>query len=100
MTSIHWASGLEVLAAISPAFALLLMEPQDNQKEEEVPNLPLVAVRGITTSDAMRVYERYNLDFAPPGYTELKLCEVVIALEELVLDFTRAEERRRTRGQE
>ena len=98
MTFVHWASGSEVLAAISPAFALLLMEPQENQPEE-APNLPVVAVRGITTSDAMRVYERYNLDFAPPGYTELKLCEVITALEEMVMDFTRAEERRRTKGQ-
>jgi hypothetical protein len=63
--------------------------------EEPAPNLPLVAVRGITQADAMRVYERYNLDFTPPGYTELKLCEVIVALEEVVLDFTRAEERRR-----
>jgi hypothetical protein len=66
----------------------------DDDKEPE-PNIPMVAVRGITTSDAMRVYERYNLDFTPPGYTELKLCEVIVALEELVMDFTRAEERRR-----
>lgn len=99
MTSVHWANGSEVFAAISPAFAQLLMEPQDNHKEEEAPNLPVVAVRGITTSDAMRVYERYNLDFVPPGYTELKLCEVIVALEEMVMDFTRAEERRRTKGQ-
>jgi hypothetical protein len=74
------------------------MEPNENQPEE-APNLPVVAVRGITTSDAMRVYERYNLDFTPPGYTELKLCEVIVALEEMVMDFTRAEERRRTKGQ-
>jgi hypothetical protein len=99
VTSVHWANGLEVFAAISPAFALLLMEPKDNQSEETL-NLPVVAVRGITTADAMRVYERYHLDFVPPSYTELKLCEVVIALEEMVLDFTRAEERRRTRQAE
>lgn len=98
MTSVHWANGLEVFAAISPAFALLRMEPQDNQPEE-APNLPVVAVRGITTSDAMRVYERYNLDFTPPSYAELKLCEVVMALEEMVMDFTRAEERRRGKSQ-
>lgn len=57
--------------------------------EEEEPNLPAVAVRGITAADAMRLYERYNLDFTPPSYTELKLCEVVIELEELVETLSR-----------
>ena len=56
---------------------------------EEEPNLPVVAVRGITTADVMRLYERYNLDFTPPGYTELKLCELVIELEELVATLSR-----------
>jgi len=47
----------------------------------------------------MQVYKRYNLDFAPPSYTELKLGEVGLALEEMVMDFTRGEARRRTKGQ-
>ena len=43
---------------------------------EEEPSLPVVARRGLTTADAMRLYERYNLDFTPPSYTELKPCEI------------------------
>lgn len=61
----------------------------ENQEQEPAPNLPVVPVRGISTSDAMLVYERYNLDFTPPGYNELKLCEVVVALEELVDSLSR-----------
>lgn len=70
----------------------------DNTEQEPTPNLPVVAVRGITSSDAMLTYERYNLDFTPPDYNHLKLCEVIIALEEMVMDFTRAEESRRAKS--
>ncbi|MGI4873366.1 MAG: hypothetical protein ACRYFX_19585 [Janthinobacterium lividum] len=65
------------------------MATDPTQEEEPIPNLPVVAVRGITTADAMRLYERYNIDFTPPGYVELKLCEVVVALEELVDSLSR-----------
>jgi hypothetical protein len=99
VTSVHWANDLEVFAAISPAFAPLLMEPKDNQPDEAL-NLPVVHVRGVTNSDAWKLYERYNIEFSPPGYAEMKLCEVIIALEEMVMDFTRAEERRRSKNQE
>jgi hypothetical protein len=68
----------------------------DTQERAPTPNLPLVAVRGISGADAMLTYERYNLDFTPPDYNHLKLCEVIIALEEMVMDFTRAEAGRRT----
>jgi hypothetical protein len=80
-----------------PGFAPLLMAIDPTQEEEPTPNLPVVPVRGITDADAWKLYERYNIEFAPPGYVERKLCEIVIALEETVMDFTRAEERRRTK---
>ena len=51
------------------------------QPEEVQPNLPLVPVRGITYADAWKIYERYNIEFTPPSYAELKLCEVILALE-------------------
>jgi hypothetical protein len=60
-----------------------------SEEENEESNLPVVAVRGITTANAMRLYERYKLDFTPPSYTELKLCEIVIELEELVETLSR-----------
>lgn len=59
------------------------------EEEDPTPNLPVVPVRGITNADAMRVYERYHIEFTPPGYVELKLCEVVVALEELVDSLSR-----------
>ena len=59
------------------------------------PNVPLVAVRGVTDKDAWKLYERYNIEFTPPTGAERKLCEVILALEELVADFVRSEERRR-----
>jgi len=65
--------------------------------EEPAPNLPVVAVRGVTHADAWRLYERYNIEFVPPSAAELKLCEVIIALEETVMDFTRAEQNRRAK---
>lgn len=68
----------------------------DNQEQAPAPNLPVVAVRGISSSDAMLTYERYHLDFTPPDYNHLKLCEVIIALEEMVMEFTRAEARHRS----
>jgi hypothetical protein len=61
----------------------------DDTPEEEAPNLPVVPVRGVTNADAWRLYERYNIEFAPPGYAELKLCEVIVALEELVDSLSR-----------
>ena len=73
------------------------MATDSTQEEEPTPNLPVVPVRGITHADAWKIYERYNIEFAPPSYAELKLCEVVLALEETVLDFTRAEQSRRTK---
>ena len=57
--------------------------------QEEAPNLPVVPVRGVTHGDAMRLYERYHIEFTPPGYAEMKLCEVIIALEELVDSLSR-----------
>jgi hypothetical protein len=61
----------------------------DVSPEEEAPNLPVVRVRGVTHAEAMRLYERYKIEFTPPGYAELKLCEVVIELEELVESLSR-----------
>lgn len=60
-----------------------------DELSNESPNLPVVAVRGVTSADAMRLYERYNIEFLPPTYAELKLCEVVLALEELVDSLVR-----------
>lgn len=54
--------------------------------QEEVPNLPLVHVRGVKDTDVWRCFERYNIQFNPPSDTERKLCEVIVALEELVGD--------------
>lgn len=71
---------------------------EETPEEAPEPNLPVVPVRGITTSDAMRLFERYNLDFTPLGYTEQKLCEIIVALEETVMDFTRAEQTRRSKS--
>jgi hypothetical protein len=59
------------------------------QPEEAQLNLPVVPVRGITNADAWKIYERYNIEFTPPGYAEMKLCEVVLALEELVESLVR-----------
>jgi len=61
----------------------------DDSPEEETPNLPVVRVRGVTHAEAMRLYERYTIEFTPPGYTALKLCEVIIELEELVDSLSR-----------
>jgi len=61
----------------------------DDTPEEEAPNLPVVPVRGVTNADAWRLYERYNIEFSPPGYAEMKLCEVIVALEELVDSLSR-----------
>lgn len=61
----------------------------DDTPEEEAPNLPVVRVRGVTHAEAMRLYERYKIEFTPPGYAELKLCEVIIELEELVDSLSR-----------
>ncbi|MBJ6109433.1 hypothetical protein JAO73_10440 [Hymenobacter sp. BT523] len=54
--------------------------------EEQAPNLPLVAVRGVVDSDVWRCFERYNIPFNPPTDTERKLTEVILALEDLVTD--------------
>ena len=48
--------------------------------------MPLVRVRGLLDTDVWRCFERYNLQFNPPTDTERKLCEVIVALEELVTD--------------
>ena len=61
----------------------------DDSPQEETPNLPVVPVRGITHGEAMRLYERYHIEFTPPGYSEMKLCEVIVALEELVDSLSR-----------
>jgi hypothetical protein len=75
------------------------MATDSTQEEEPTPNLPVVPVRGVTNAQAYQLYERYNIEFLPPGYAELKLCEVIIALEETVMDFTRAEQIRRNKQQ-
>lgn len=79
-----WAVGPEYSQRF-PRLASTLMAPEDPQPPK--PNLPLVPVRGTTEYDAMRLFERYNLPFAPPSYTELKLCEIIIQLEEMVEDL-------------
>ena len=73
------------------------MATDPTQEEETPPNLPVVPVRGITNADAWKIYERYNIEFTPPSYAEMKLCEVILALEETVMDFTRAEQSRRNK---
>jgi hypothetical protein len=75
------------------------MATDPTQEEEPIPNLPVVPVRGVTHADAYSLYQRYNIEFLPPSYAELKLCEVVVALEEMVMDFTRAEQSRRNKQQ-
>ena len=65
------------------------MAHSDDDSEAPPPNLPVVPVRGITDGDAMLLYERYHLEFTPPGYTERKLCEVIVALEELIDSLSR-----------
>jgi|GEM_PF-4304257 len=73
------------------------MASNATQEEEPTPNLPVVAVRGVTHADAWRLYERYNSEFVPPSTAELKLCEVIIALEAMAMNFTRAEQNRRSK---
>ena len=67
--------------------------------QKEVPNLPLVPVRGVKDADVWRCFERYNIQFNPPSDTERKLCEVVIALEEALEESERTANRLRNRPQ-
>lgn len=65
------------------------MDPFDPSAEiydDGTPNLPVVAVRGVQDKDVWRCYERYRIQFTPPTENERKLCEVIVALEELVGD--------------
>ena len=65
------------------------MDPFDRSRElydDGTPNLPLVAVRGVKDGDVWKCFERYNLQFNPPSDAERRLCEVIIALEEMVTD--------------
>lgn len=65
------------------------MDPFDRNKElydDGTPNLPVVHVRGVKDADVWRCFERYNIQFNPPTGVENKLCEVIIALEEMVTD--------------
>ena len=65
------------------------MNPFDRNQElydDGAPNLPVVTVRGVKDQDVWRCFERYNLQFNPPTDAERKLCEVIIALEEMVTD--------------
>ena len=74
------------------------MADADNP-EEVVPNLPLVRVRVLLDTDVWRCFERYNLQFNPPTDTERKLCEVIVALEEMVGDQETTITRLRNRSQ-
>ncbi|WP_310391563.1 hypothetical protein [Hymenobacter sp.] len=71
------------------------MAPDENP--EEVPNLPLVAVRGVKDHDVWKAFDRYNIQFNPPTDTERKLCEVILALEEALEESERTATRLRQR---
>ncbi|HEX8656468.1 MAG TPA: hypothetical protein VF690_02990 [Hymenobacter sp.] len=70
--------------------------PEETQ--EEAPNLPLVAVRGVLDSDVWKCFERYSIQFNPPSDAERRLCEVIIALEEAVEEGERTITRLRQRS--
>ncbi|MDB5270874.1 MAG: hypothetical protein JWP58_3914 [Hymenobacter sp.] len=59
----------------------------ENSDDAQIePNLPLVTVRGVTDTDVWTCYDRSNIQFNPPSDVERKLCEVIIALEDMVTD--------------
>jgi hypothetical protein len=92
-----WANGPEVLAAISPTCPDTTMADNSEDLPEEVPNLPLVPVRGVKDPDVWKFFDRYNIQFNPPTDTERKIVEVAIALEEALEESERTITRLRQR---
>lgn len=113
MTSTHWASGLEVIAAISPALMLSAAmskkkgapigfnrtpmpdEAGDNAPDEQGAKpghkqLPPPLVEPIALDDmaAYEILQRYNLQpIVPLAKFEYQLLELVAALEQRVREL-------------